>query len=53
MIDLLSNLVLWILTHGQTCISLAFAFLLGGLWGMWIQFNVNDKQKDAHQSAIR
>lgn len=52
MTELITNLGLWFLTHGQTCIALALAFLLGGVWGMWIQYDSQEKQKDAHHTAM-
>lgn len=44
----ITEAVLWISTHGQTCAAIALTFIVGAVYGMWIEFkNNDDKQKAA------
>lgn len=51
MSELISNLFFWAVTHTQTLAGMGMTFLLGGIFGMWIQFSNDDKHKNADHFA--
>ncbi|WP_164512063.1 hypothetical protein [Lacticaseibacillus daqingensis] len=50
--DLLTTLLLWLLSHGPTVAALVLVFMLGVIAGAFVQFAAEDAKK-AHRVASR
>lgn len=53
MTNILSSFVLWCLLHQQTLAAITLTALIAFVAGAAYQFCADDKQKNAHRSAIR
>lgn len=44
-------ILFWLITHQQTVIALALAFLIGSIWGAWLEFSNTTKAHDTTPQA--